>query len=202
MTKKKILSIIMLVVLVAGIVCAVYGSTGTAIYNNAAEMLGGDKKTAMVYIQEPSKLEELGNISKVGADKVKDFLKSLGADAAAVDAAVDQRMAYETATANAKDRDKFLVYAQSVDPTVTKDNLNDLIKNREVSEPMRKAMAMQEMGIEDEAAFDQLASNETLVGMYQQVLPKLLENKHMTSAVIWQFIGIILIVGALAYFLI
>lgn len=202
MTKKKILSIIMLVVLVAGIVCAVYGSTGTAIYNNAAEMLGGDKKTAMVYIQEPSKLKELGNISKVGADKVKDFLKSLGADAAAVDAAVDQRMAYETATANAKDRDKFLVYAQSVDPTVTKDNLNDLIKNREVSEPMRKAMAMQEMGLEDEAAFDQLASNETLVGMYQQVLPKLLESKHMTSAVIWQFIGIILIVGALAYFLI
>ena len=202
MTKKKILSIIMLVVLVAGIVCAVYGSTGTAIYNNAAEMLGGDKKTAMVYIQEPSKLTELGNISKVGADKVKDFLKSLGADAAAVDAAVDQRMAYETATANAKDRDKFLVYAQSVDPTVTKDNLNDLIKNRAVSEPMRKAMAMQEMGLEDEAAFDQLASNETLVGMYQQVLPKLLENKHMTSAVIWQFIGIILIVGSLAYFLI
>ena len=202
MTKKKILSIIMLVVLVAGIVCAVYGSTGTAIYNNAAEMLGGDKKTAMVYIQDPSELTELGNIGKVGADKVKDFLKSLGADAAAVDTAVDQRMAYETATANAKDREKFLVYAQSVDPTVTKDNLNDLIKNREVSEPMRKAMAMQEMGIEDEAAFDQLGSNETLIGMYREVLPKLLENKHMTSAVIWQFIGIILIVGALAYFLI
>lgn len=202
MTKKKILSIIMLVVLVAGIVCAVYGSTGTAIYNNAAEMLGGDKKTAMVYIQDPSELTELGNIGKVGADKVKDFLKSLGADAAAVDTAVDQRMAYETATANAKDREKFLVYAQSVDPTVTKDNLNDLIKNREVSEPMRKAMAMQEMGIEDEAAFDQLGSNETLIGMYREVLPKLLENKHMTSAVIWQFIGIILIVGSLAYFLI
>lgn len=202
MTKKKILSIIMLVVLVAGIVCAVYGSTGTAIYNNAAEMLGGDKKTAMVYIQDPSQLTELGNLSKVGADKVKDFLKSLGADAAAVDAAVEERVAYETATANAKDRDKFLVYAQSVDPTVTKDNLNDLIKNREVSEPMRKAMAMQEMGIEDEAAFDKLGSNETLVGMYQQVLPQLLQNKHMTSAVIWQFIGIILIVGALAYFLI
>jgi hypothetical protein len=129
MTKKKILSIIMLVVLVAGIVCAVYGSAGTAIYNNAAEMLGGDKKTAMVYIQEPSKLTELGNIGKVGADKVKDFLKSLGADAAAVDTAVDARMAYETATANAKDREKFLVYAQSVDPTVTKDNLNELIKH-------------------------------------------------------------------------
>ncbi len=202
MTKKKILSIIMLVVLLAGIACVVYGATGTAIYNNAAEMLGGDKKTAMVYIQDPTKLEELGNINKIGADKVKSFLKGLGADAAEVDRIVDQRMAYETATANAKDREKFLVYAQSVDPTVTKDNLNDLIKNREVCEPMRKAMAMQEMGITDEAAFDQLASNQDLLSLYQSVLPKLMENKHMTSAVAVQFIGIILIVGALAYFLI
>ena len=202
MNKKKLLSIIMLVVLVAGIVCAVYGATGNAIYNNAAEMLGGDKKTAIVYIQDPSKLEELGNISKVGGDKTKDFLKDLGADAALVDQVVDQRVAYETAVANAKDRDLFLVYAQSVDPTVTKDNLNDLIKNREVSEPMRKAMAMQEMGLEDEAAFDKIASNEELMELYRGVLPELLNNKHMTSAVIWQFIGIILIVGSLAYFLI
>ena len=202
MNKKKLLSIIMLVVLVAGIVCAVYGATGNAIYNNAAEMLGGDKKTAIVYIQDPSKLEELGNISKVGGDKTKAFLKDLGADAALVDQVVDQRVAYETAVANAKDRDQFLVYAQSVDPTVTKDNLNDLIKNREVSEPMRKAMAMQEMGLEDEAAFDKIGSNEELMELYRGVLPELLNNKHMTSAVIWQFIGIILIVGSLAYFLI
>ena len=33
-------------------------------------------------------------------------------------------------------------------------------------------------------------------------MPKLLENKHMTNAVAVQFIGIILIVAALAYFLI
>ena len=202
MNKKKILSIIMLVVLVAGIVCAVYGSTGNAIYNNAAEMLGGDKKTAITYIQDPSQLKELGNVNKVGGDKVKTFLKDLGADAALVDQVVDQRVAYETAVANAKDRDQFLVYAQSVDPTVTKENLNDLIKNREVSEPMRKAMAMQEMGLEDEAAFDQIAGNEDLMAIYRDVLPQLLNNKHMTSAVIWQFIGIILIVGSLAYFLI
>ena len=47
-----------------------------------------------------------------------------------------------------------------------------------------------------------LASNEALIGLYQQNLPKLLENSHMTNAVIFQFIGIVLIVAALAYFLI
>ncbi len=202
MTKKRITSIIMLVVLAAGIACAVYGATGTGIYENAAAMMGGDKKAAMTYIQDPSSLTELGAVSKIGADKMKSFLKDIGAEAAAVDAAVDQRAKYEDAVANAKDRDKFLAYAQSVDETITADNINDLIKDREKSEPMRKAMAMAEMGITDEAAFDEIAGNETLLNLYRANLPKLLENSHMTSAVTIQFIGIVLIVAALAYFLI
>ena len=202
MTKKRITSIIMLVVLAAGIACAIYGATGTAIYDNAAAMTGGDKKAAMTYIQDPSKLTELSAISKIGGDKMKAFLKELGADAAAVDQAVDQRAKYEDAVANAKDRDKFLVYAHSVDETVTDDNLNDLIKDREKSEPMRKAMAMAELGITDEAKFDELESNEALLGLYRTYLPKLLEDSHMTNAVTIQFIGIVLIVAALAYFLI
>ena len=43
MSKKRIISIIMLVVLAAGIALAVYGATGLGIYDNAAAMLGGDK---------------------------------------------------------------------------------------------------------------------------------------------------------------
>ena len=201
MSKKRIVSIIMLVVLAAGIACVAYGVTGTNIYNNAAKMLGGDKKAAMTYIQSPEKLTELASISKIGAEDMKAFLKSLGQDAAQVDAAVDARAAYEAAVANAKDRDKFFAYAQSVDETVTADNFNDLIKNRDVSEPMRQAMAMAELGV-DEDAFQQLAGNEALLGMYRAGLPALLDNSHMTNAVMVQFIGIVLIVAALAYFLI
>ncbi len=201
MSKKKIISIIMLVVLAAGIACAVYGVTGTKIYSDAAAAMGSDRKAAMTYIQEPQKLTELGSISKIGADRMKAFLRELGLDAAQVDKAVDERAAYETAVANSKDRGKFLAYAQSVDETVTEDNLNDLIKNREVSDPMRTAMAQQELGV-DEAEFKRLESNETLLAMYRDNLPKLLDNSHMTQAVKVQFIGIILIVAALAYFLI
>ena len=202
MSKKRIISIIMLVVLAAGIALTVYGMTGVGIYENAAAMMGGDKKAAMDYIQDPSKLKELSSLEKLGADKVKTFLKGLGLDAAAVDKAVDERAAYEAAVVNSKDRSKFLAYAQSVDETVTEENLNDLIKDYEKSDPMREAMAMQELGITDEASFQELAANEPLLSLYREGLPKLLDDSHMTKGVIFQFIGIPLIVAALAYFVI
>ena len=202
MSKKRIISIIMLVVLAAGIALAVYGATGVGIYDNAAAMLGGDKKAAIGYIQDPSTLKEIGSIEKLGADKVKSFLKGLGLDAAKVDAAVDDRARYESAVANSKDREQFLAYAQSVDETVTAENLNDLIKDHDRSDPMRAAMAMKELGITDEAAYTKLASNEDLIAMYQEGLPKLLENGRMGSGVLIQFVGITLIVIALAYFVI
>ena len=40
MKKNKLISIIMLIVLVAGAALTGYGVTGTGIYNKAAEMLG------------------------------------------------------------------------------------------------------------------------------------------------------------------
>ncbi len=192
----------MLIVLVIGIACVAYGVTGNNIYVNAVKMMGSDKKTAMTLIQDPSKLTEIGSISKIGADNMKNFLKEFGVDSAAVDKAVDERAAFETAQANAKNRDLFFDYAQSVDDTVTEENYNDLIKDHDRSDPMRKAMAMEELGLTDEAEYDALASNETLLTMYRENLPKLLENKHMTNAVPVQFIGMVLVVMALSYFLI
>ena len=202
MRKTRIVSIIMLAVLLIGIACVAYGVTGTNIYVNAVNMMGSDKKTAMSLIQSPDKLTEIGSVSKIGADNMKSFLKGFGLDAGVVDTAVDERAAFETAQANAKNRDLFFAYAQSVDDTVTEENYNDLIKDHDRSDAMRKDMAMQELGITDDAVYDDLAGNETLLEMYRENLPKLLENKHMTNAIQVQFIGVVLVVMALAYFLI
>ena len=202
MSSKKIISIIMLAVLAAGIILAVYGATGTAIYDNAAAMLGGDKKAAIGYIQDPSTLTELSSLNKLGADKVRSFLKGLGLDAGKVDVAVTARENYETALADSKDQEKFLAYAQSVDETVTAENIGDLIKDHDKSDPMKAAMIMEELGITDEAEYEKLASNEGLIELYREGLPKLLENGRMTHGVVIQFIGIVLIVIALAYFVI
>lgn len=201
MTKRRITSIIMLAVLLVGIALAAYGMTGRAIYSNAAKMMGSDEKSAMIYIQDPSKLKELGKIGDIGADKIKAFLKELGQDPAAVDKAVDGRAAYETAAANAKDREKFFAYAHSVDETVTQDNFNDLIKDRTRADAMRRDMAMAELGM-DEESFQKIADNETLLDLFRTAVPGLLQNAHMTNAVQFQFVGIVLIVAALAYFLI
>ena len=202
MRKTRIVSIIMLAVLLVGIACVAYGVTGTNIYVNAVNMMGSDKKTAMTLIQSPDKLTEIGSVSKIGAENMKSFLKGFGLDAGTVDIAVDERAAFEAAQANAKNRDLFFAYAQSVDDSVTEENYNDLIKDHDRSDAMRKDMAMQELGIADDAVYDALAGNETLLEMYHENLPKLLENKHMTNAIPVQFIGVVLVVMALAYFLI
>ena len=199
--KKRIPSIIMLVVLIVGIALTAYGVTGRAIYDNAAEMMGVSKKDAMTYIQDPTALTEMSDVGKIGADKVKSFLKSLGLDAAKVDAAVSEREAYEAAVANSKDRDAFMQYAMKVDETVTEENFNELVMDHDRSDQMRLDMAREALGV-DEAAFDALKSNEALLGLYREGVPNLLNNSHMTNAVLVMFVGIILIVAAGAYFLI
>ena len=201
MSKRRITSIIMLAVLLVGIALAAYGMTGRAIYSNAAKMMGSDEKSAMIYIQDPSKLKELGKIGDIGAEKIKSFLKGLGQDPAAVDKAVGDRAAYETAAANAKDREKFFAYAHSVDETITQDNFNDLIKDRARADAMRQDMAMAELDMDAES-FQRIADNETLLELFRAAVPGLLQNAHMTNAVQFQFVGIVLIVAALAYFLI
>ena len=62
---KKFVSLLLILCLVLGIACMVYGLTGTAIYETAAAMMGSDKKSAMTYVQDPSKLTELGSIAMV-----------------------------------------------------------------------------------------------------------------------------------------
>ena len=106
--KKRIPSIVMLIVLIIGAVLTGYGVTGRNIYNHAADMMGVSKKDAMTFIQAPDTLTEIGNVSAMGAEKVKSFLKDLGADAAKVDAAVDTRLKYETVAEDVADREKFL----------------------------------------------------------------------------------------------
>ena len=199
--KKRVGSIIMLAVLIVGIVLFAYGLSGRNIYNNAANMMGVTRKDAMSFIQAPDTLAEVGDVSKIGADKVKGFLKSLGLDAAAVDAAVDARAGYEAAVAASKDRDGFFAYAQSVDETVTEDNFNELVMDHDRSDPMRREMAMAQLGA-DEETFEALAGNAALLDLYRQGLPSLLQNKKMTSSVLVMFCGLILLVAAGAYFLI
>ncbi len=199
--KKRISSIVMLVVLIIGIALTAYGVTGRNIYDNAAAMMGSNKKDAMGFIQDPSTLTTVGNVNDIGADRVKGFLKGLGVNAAKVDAAVDARANYETAVAASKDRDTLLEFAHGVDETITEENYADLVKDAARFDQMKKDYVLQAVGV-DEAAFAELEANTALIGLYREAVPGILNNSHMTNAVPMMFVGIILIVAAGAYFLI
>ena len=199
--KKKVPGIIMLVVLAIGIALTAYGITGRNIYNKAADMMGVSKKDAMTFIQAPDTLEAVGDLATMGTDKVKTFLKSLGVDAARVDAAVDARAAYETALTDSQDREKFLEYAHSVDETITEENLNDVIMDHERNDQMRADMVKAQVGVDDET-FEKIASNEELLGLYREGIPSILDNSHMVNAVPVMFLGFVLIIAAGVFFLI
>ena len=199
--KKSLSSIIMLVVLIVGIALTAYGVTGRAIYDNAAAMMGVSKKDAMSYIQDPASLTGVGDVSAIGADKVKSFLKGLGLDASKVDAAVDARAAYEAAVEGSKDREKLLPFAHGVDETITEDTYADLVKDSARFDQMKKDYIKSELGLEDDA-LSAVEGNSELLALYQEGIPSILNNSHMTNAVPVMFIGIILIVAAGAYFLI
>ena len=199
--KKRIASLVMLVVLAVGIALTAYGVTGRGIYDNAANMMGVNKKEAMSFIQDPSTLTAVGNVNDIGEDKVKGFLKGLGLDAAKVDAAVDERSKYESAVAGAKDRETLLAYAHSVDETITEETYADLVKDSARFDQMKKDYALQQTGV-DEAAFAELESNTALVELYRQGVPDILNNRHMTNAVPVMFVGIVLLVAAGTFFLI
>ena len=154
--KKKgrlISSIIMLVVLIAGIVCVIYANSGNSIYDNAASVMGTDKKMAMTYIQSPDKLTELGKISKAGADNIKTFLKGLGSwfltyeDKVAYDQAQKDVAAHETATADAQDNDKLLDWAIQKGTGIGRETYDDLSKDPERLAALQKEMALSLMGI-------------------------------------------------------
>lgn len=199
--KMRISSIVMLVVLIIGIALTAYGVTGRGIYDNAATMMGVTKKDAMSFIQAPDTLTAVGNVNDIGADKVKAFLKGLGLDARKVDQVVDARALYESAVADSKDRDQLLAYAHGVDETITEETYPDLVKDSARFDQMKKDFALQKAGV-DEETFAALEANTELVSLYQEGIPSILNNSHMTKAVPVMFIGIILIVAAGAYFLI
>ena len=199
--KKRIPSLVMLVVLIVGIVLMGYGISGRGIYDNAAAMMGVSKKDAMSFVQDPATLTAVGDMNTLGVDKVKSFLKGLGLDAGQVDAAVDARAAFETAAADSKDAEKFKAYAMSVDETVTDETFKDLVMDHERSDAMRKEMALSALGV-DEAAYAELESNTAVLDLYRQGIPALLENSHMVNAVPVMFVGLILVAAALAFFII
>ncbi len=208
MKKKTGITIIMLVVLVAGIALAGFGVYGQNVYTQVTNMIGCRKPDTMNYVMAPDTITEVSD--EQNPEELKSFLTGmLGLPADEVNTAVDNRVVYLEKQAESQDYDAFFAYAQAQDPTLTEDAFREMVKDRATSDPMRAQMlkesVMSELGL-DEAGYEELASNTQILSLFQEGLPNLLAGGLVGTAfadsVPFLFIGVVLLIIAGVYFLI
>ena len=208
MKKKTGITIIMLVVLVAGIALTGFGVYGQNVYTQVTNMIGCRKPDTMNYVLAPDTITEVSD--EQNPEELKSFLTGmLGLPADEVNTAVDNRVVYLEKQAESQDYDAFFAYAQAQDPTLTEDAFRELVKDRATSDPMRAQMlkesVMSELGL-DEAGYEELASNTRILSLFQEGLPNLLAGGLVGTAfadsVPFLFIGVVLLIIAGVYFLI
>lgn len=223
--KKSILSIIAIVILVAGLAVSAGGVYGQNIYDTTTAMVGCKKPDTMGIILDPTLLTEIPRGQS--PDALKGFLSgTLGLPSDAVNPAVDARSVYDAAASDASDDAKFTTYlttdyvpaapatdaaAPATDAApakLTQDEAAALIKDKALAGPAReqmvKAQVTSQLGL-DEAQYQALASDSQVIALMQEGLPNLTKGGFtgflFTNSVVLLFSGIILIVLAAAYFL-
>ena len=128
MKKKTGITIIMLVVLVAGIALTGFGVYGQNVYTQVTNMIGCRKPDTMNYVMAPDTITEVSD--EQNPEELKSFLTGmLGLPADEVNTAVDNRVVYLEKQAESQDYDAFFAYAQAQDPTLTEDAFRELVKD-------------------------------------------------------------------------
>ena len=177
MKKKKLICVVIaLVILLGGVVMGYLGLRGQGEYNHVSEMLGTGKPETINYIQDPALLTSISY--EQDPEALRAFMVGdLGLDESSVDAAIEARQVYAEKQAESQAFDTFSAYLKEQDPTLTDEGVQDLIKDRETSDPMRAEMlkqsVMTELGI-DEAAYEALASDTAILDLMREGLPNLM----------------------------
>ena len=168
MKKKKLICVVIaLVILLGGVVMGYLGLRGQGEYNHVSEMLGTGRPETINYIQDPTLLTSISY--EQDPEALRAFWWAIwGYDEASVDAAIEARQVYAEKQAESQAFDTFSAYLKEQDPTLTDEGVQDLIKDRETSDPMRAEMlkqsVMTELGI-DEAAYEALASDTAILDL-------------------------------------
>ncbi len=197
---KKVLNIIAVIALIAGIALTGCGVYGQSIYDQTTEMLGSKKPETMSFVLNPTTVTTVARGQNPSA--LKGFLTGrLGLDAERVNTVVDMRVVYEEKLAESQDFNAFKAYATALNPALTDDEFKELVKDRATSDPMRQEMLKQSVMDAlkiDEAQYQELASDSAMVSLFQEGLPAL-RNPSLTAtlfnnSVTYLFIGLSLLI--------
>ena len=200
-TKRLVAALIAVVLVIAGIVCVVLGQKGQGIYNDATTMLGCKKPDTINYILDTNSITEIQR--GLSADAYTKYLtKSLGLDAAEVEAVVSDRVVFDELLTKSKKKDTFVSYVMETQG-VTEEEA-EAIKKDDAQEKAIQAEILMKSVTEalgcSEAEVEALKADTPMIELFKKGFENLKTNAGFSTtlfnnAIMFLWIGIVLIIA-------
>ena len=200
-TKRLVAALIAVVLVIAGIVFVVLGQKGQGIYNDATTMIGCKKPDTINYILDTDSITEIER--GLGAETYTTYLtKSLGLDAAEVEAVVSDRVIYDELLTESKKKDTFISYVMETQG-VTEEEAEAIKKDDAQEEAIQAEILMtsvtEALGC-NAVEFAALESDSAMIGLFQKGFENLKTGDGFSSvlfnnAIMFLWIGIVLIIA-------
>ena len=200
-TKRLVAALIAVVLVIAGIVCVVLGQKGQGIYNDATTMLGCKKPDTINYILDTDSITEIQR--GLSADTYTKYLtKSLGLDAAEVEAVVSDRVVFDELLTKSKKKDTFVSYVMETQG-VTEEEAEAIKKDDAQEEAIQAEILMKSvteaLGC-SEAEVEALKADTPMIELFKKGFENLKTNAGFSTtlfnnAIMFLWIGIVLIIA-------
>ena len=201
-TKRLVAALVAVVLVVAGIAFVLLGQKGQAIYNDATTMIGCKKPDTINYILDTTTITEIER--GLGAETYTKYLtKSLGLDAAEVEAVVSERAVFDELLADSKKKDTFISYVVET-RGVTEDEAADMKKDDAIEEEIQAEILLNGVSEKlggDEAMVEELQADTALIALFQKGFENLkaggagFSTTLFNKAIMFLWIGYILLIA-------
>ena len=200
-TKRLVAALVAVVLVIAGIAFVLLGQKGQDIYNDATTMIGCKKPDTINYILDTTTITEIER--GLGAEAYTTYLtKSLGLDAAEVEAVVSDRVVFDEQLSLSKKKDTFINYVVET-RGVTEDEAAAMKKDDAIEEEIQAEILMTGVTAAlgcDAVEFDALQKDTAMIALFQKGFENLKANAGFSTtlfnnAIMYLWIGYVLIIA-------
>ena len=200
-TKRLVAALIAVVLVIAGIVFVVLGQKGQGIYNDATTMLGCKKPDTINYILDTDSITSIER--GMSAEAYTRYLtKSLGLDAAEVEAVVSDRVVFDELLTQSKRKDTFVAYVMETQG-VTEEEAEAIKKDDAQEEAIQAEILLTSVTEAlncTEAEFEALKADTPMIELFKKGFENLKSGAGFSTtlfnnAIMFLWIGIVLIIA-------
>ena len=200
-TKRLVAALIAVVLVIAGIVFVVLGQKGQGIYDDATTMLGCKKPDTINYILDTDSITSIER--GMSAEAYTRYLtKSLGLDAAEVEAVVSDRVVFDELLTQSKRKDTFVAYVMETQG-VTEEEAEAIKKDDAQEEAIQAEILLTSVTEAlncTEAEFEALKADTPMIELFKKGFENLKSGAGFSTtlfnnAIMFLWIGIVLIIA-------